>query len=122
MVALIGPLGAGKTVFVKGLAEGLGIDPAQVVIKTQSRAHAHPGAAPIWVQMVGDKKTGRLLGAQMVGREGAAHRINAPAVALHGQMTVFDYSQTDLSYAPPFGPTWDPTLTASNQLLKKVPT
>ncbi len=102
-------------------AAAAGFDPAQVLIKTRSRAHAHPGAAPIWVQMVGDKKTGRLLGAQMVGREGAAHRINAPAVALHGQMTVFDYSQTDLSYAPPFGPTWDPTLTAANQLLKKVP-
>jgi pyruvate/2-oxoglutarate dehydrogenase complex dihydrolipoamide dehydrogenase (E3) component len=101
-------------------AEAAGFDPAQVVIKTRSRAHAHPGASDIWVQMVGDKKTGRLLGAQMVGREGAAHRINAPAVALHARMTVGEYSQTDLSYAPPFGPTWDPTLTAANQLLKKV--
>jgi len=54
----------------------------------------------------------------LVGREGVAHRINAPAVALHARMTVEDFSQTDLSYAPPFGPTWDPCLTAANQLLK----
>ena len=70
--------------------------------------------------MIGDKKSGRLLGAQMVGKEGAAHRINAPAVALHGRMTVEQYGQTDLAYAPPFGPTWDPTLTAANQLLKNL--
>lgn len=101
-------------------AAAAGFDPAHVVIHARSRAHAHPGASTIWVQMVGDKKSGRLLGAQMVGREGAAHRINAPAVALHCRMTVADYSQSDLSYAPPFGPTWDPTLTAANQLLKKM--
>ena len=70
--------------------------------------------------MIGDRKSGRLLGAQMIGKEGVAHRINAPAVALHNQMTVQQYSQTDLAYAPPFGPTWDPTLTAANQLLKKL--
>jgi CoA-dependent NAD(P)H sulfur oxidoreductase len=97
-----------------------GFTPVEVVIKSRSRAHAHPGASIIHVQMVGDTKTGRLLGAQMVGREGVAHRINAPAVALHNRMTVEDYCQTDLSYAPPFGPTWDPTLTAANQLLKKM--
>jgi NADPH-dependent 2,4-dienoyl-CoA reductase/sulfur reductase-like enzyme len=97
-----------------------GFEPAEMVIKTRSRAHAHPGASFIYVQMIGDKKTGRLLGAQMVGKEGVAHRINAPAVALHNRMTVEDYCQTDLAYAPPFGPTWDPTLTAANQLLKKI--
>lgn len=97
-----------------------GFDPANVVIKTRSRAHAHPGASVIWVQMIGDKKTGRLLGAQMVGKEGAAHRINTPAVALHGRMTVEEFYQADLAYAPPFSPVWDPTLTAANQLLKKM--
>jgi NADPH-dependent 2,4-dienoyl-CoA reductase/sulfur reductase-like enzyme len=101
-------------------ARSHGFTPAEVVIKTRSRAHAHPGASFIHIQMVGDTKTGRLLGAQMVGKEGVAHRINAPAVALHNRMTVEDYCQTDLSYAPPFGPTWDPTLTAANQLLKKM--
>lgn len=101
-------------------AKKSGFEPAKIVIKTRSRAHAHPGASVIHVQMVGDKKTGRLLGVQMVGKEGVAHRINAPAVALHNQMTVAAYGQTDLAYAPPFGPTWDPTLTAANQLLKRI--
>ena len=72
------------------------------------------------IQMVADKSSGRILGAQMVGNESAAHRINAVAVALHSKMTVAEYTQCDLSYAPPFGPVWDPTLTAGNQLIKKL--
>ncbi len=97
-----------------------GFDPAEVVIKTRSRAHAHPGSTPIQVHLIGDKKSGRLLGAQMVGKEGVAHRINAVAVALHNRMTVERFSQTDLAYAPPFSPVWDPLLTAANQLLKRM--
>lgn len=99
-------------------ASEAGFDPAFVTIKTRSRAHAHPGSKTIHVQMVGDKKSGRLLGAFMVGEEGAAHRINAAAVALHNHMTVEAFSTTDLAYAPPFGPVWDPLLTAANQLIK----
>lgn len=101
-------------------AESAGFDPVDVSIKSSSRAHAHPGSGLIWVHMIGDKKSGRLLGAQMVGREGVAHRINAAAVALHAGMTVEAFSQSDLAYAPPFGPTWDPLLTASNQLKKRM--
>ncbi len=101
-------------------AESNEFDPVEVSIRSRSRAHAHPGALPIWVHMVGDKRSGRLLGVQMVGREGVAHRINAPAVALHARMTIETFSQTDLAYAPPFGPTWDPLLTATNQLKKRM--
>ena len=101
-------------------ASEAGFDPAGITIKSRSRAHAHPGADTIWVHMVGDRKTGRLLGAQMVGREGVAHRINAPAVALLANMSVEQFSQSDLAYAPPFGPVWDPLLTAANQLLKQL--
>jgi CoA-dependent NAD(P)H sulfur oxidoreductase len=97
-----------------------GFEPVSVTIKADSRAHAYPGATPIQVHLVGDKGSGRLLGAQMVGREGVAHRINAPAVALHARMTVEQFSQTDLSYAPPFGGTWDPLLVAAIQLLKAL--
>ncbi len=103
-----------------GEAAEAGFDPVENWIESRSRAHAQAGATGIWVNMVGDRKSGRLLGAQMVGREGAAHRINAPAVALHANMTVEQFYQTDLAYAPPFGPTWDPCLTAANQLMKKL--
>ncbi|SPD74659.1 Pyridine nucleotide-disulphide oxidoreductase dimerisation region [uncultured Desulfobacterium sp.] len=97
-----------------------GFEPVETVIESRSRAHAHPGSTTIYAQMVGDRRSGRLLGAQMVGCEGVAHRINAIAVALHQKMTVESFSQCDLAYAPPFSPVWDPTLTAANQLLKML--
>ncbi|MDY6824092.1 MAG: FAD-dependent oxidoreductase [Thermodesulfobacteriota bacterium] len=101
-------------------AEKAGFDPVSVAIKSRSRAHAHPGAVPLWVHLVGDKSSGRLLGAQMTGMEGAAHRINAPAVALCAGMPLDRFAQSDMAYAPPFSPVWDPMLTAANQLLKKI--
>lgn len=101
-------------------AEKAGFEPAETVIHSRSRAHAHPGSTTISVQMVGDRKSGRLLGVQMVGKEGVAHRVNAPAVALHAGMTVEQFGQSDLAYAPPFSPVWDPMLTAANQLLKEM--
>ena len=97
-----------------------GFDPVGVVIQSRSRAHAHPGSSTIYLHMIADRTTGRLLGTQMVGKEGVAHRINAIAVALHNHMTVEAFSQTDLAYAPPFSPTWDPLLTTANQLIKKL--
>ncbi|MFP4039196.1 MAG: FAD-dependent oxidoreductase [Desulfosudaceae bacterium] len=101
-------------------AEQAGFEPARVEIKSRSRAHAHPGAEDIHLSMVGDKSSGRLLGVQMVGREGVAHRVNAPAVALGARMTVADFAQSDLAYSPPFGPVWDPLLTGAGQLLKQL--
>ena len=97
-----------------------GFEAVEMMITSASRAHTYPGGSKLLVNMIADKASGRLLGAQMVGREGAAQRINAAAVALHNQMTVEHFSQTDLAYAPPFGPTWDPLLIAANQLLKKM--
>ncbi len=113
-------LEVGRTGLSVEEARKAGFAPAAVTIKAPSRAHAHPGATPIWVHMVADTKSGRLLGVQMVGREGVAHRIKAPAVALHARMTISDFGQTDLPYAPPFSPVWDPMLTAANQLQKKL--
>ncbi len=97
-----------------------GFDPVRNVVKTRSIAHGQPGSTPIFINMTADRKSGRLLGCQMVGRQGVAHRINAIAVALHARMTIEDFSQTDLAYAPPFGPVWDPLLTAANQVVKKL--
>jgi NADPH-dependent 2,4-dienoyl-CoA reductase/sulfur reductase-like enzyme len=101
-------------------AEKYGFEPVEMTIKGASRAHTYGDSHPLHVSAVADKKSGRLLGMQIVGREGAAHRINAPAVALHMGMTAAAYTQMDLAYAPPFGPTWDPTLIAANQLVKKI--
>jgi CoA-dependent NAD(P)H sulfur oxidoreductase len=101
-------------------ASRAGFDVVDEVIKSRSRAHGHPGNQDIYVHLTADKKSGKLLGGDLVGREGAAHRVDAVAVALHAGMTVEQFFQCDLAYAPPFSPVWDPLLTAANQLLKKM--
>ncbi|NLX19319.1 MAG: FAD-dependent oxidoreductase [Desulfobulbus sp.] len=101
-------------------AEKARFDPVSAVIRSRSRAGIYPGAQPIHVAMVGDRTSGRLLGVQITGTDQVAHRINAAAVALLAKMTVTEFYQNDLAYAPPFGPTWDPLLTAANQLIKKL--
>ena len=101
-------------------ARKAGFDAVETVTKSRSRAHAHPGSETIFVNLVAEKKTGKLLGGSMVGKDGVAHRIDAIVVALHAGMTVEDFFQCDMAYAPPFSPVWDPMLTAANQLLKEL--
>ncbi|MGO9565965.1 MAG: FAD-dependent oxidoreductase [Desulfomonilaceae bacterium] len=101
-------------------AKRAGFDVVDDVIKSRSRAHGHPGNQDIYVHLAADKKSGKLLGGDLVGKEGAAHRVDALAVALHAGMAVEEFFQCDLAYAPPFSPVWDPLLTAANQLLKKM--
>jgi NADPH-dependent 2,4-dienoyl-CoA reductase/sulfur reductase-like enzyme len=101
-------------------AKNEGFDPVAVTIRQSSRAHSYPGGVPVQVRLVADRETGLLLGAEIVGRKGAALRINPVAAALAAHMTVADLQSMDLVYAPPFAPVWDPVLVAANQLIKRV--
>lgn len=79
-----------------------------------SRAHYMPGHQPIHVKLVYEEESRRLLGGQLIGREGVAKRVDVIAAALHGGWTVDELAELDLSYAPPFAPVWDPILVAAN--------
>ncbi len=89
------------------------------VIEHNSRAHYYPGAAKIRVKLIADNSNKKLLGAQMVGREGVSKRIDIFATALSAKMTIDEIANLDLGYAPPFAPVYDPVLTAGSELLKK---
>ena len=84
-------------------------------VDSTTRAGYFPGAAPIRVKMIAEERSGRLLGAQIVGREGAAQRIDVLATAIWNEMTVEEVLSLDLSYAPPFAPVWDPVLIAARK-------
>jgi NADPH-dependent 2,4-dienoyl-CoA reductase/sulfur reductase-like enzyme len=89
-------------------------------VDATTRAGYYPGAQPIRVKVVAERGTGRLLGAQIVGREGAAKRIDVLATAIWNEMRVDDVTNLDLSYAPPFAPVWDPVLVATRQATAAV--
>jgi NADPH-dependent 2,4-dienoyl-CoA reductase/sulfur reductase-like enzyme len=94
-------------------AADAGIDVVATEVKDRTRAGYFPGAGPIWVKLVCEPGTGRLLGGQIVGVEGAAKRVDVLATALWNGMTVDDLQWLDLGYAPPVAPVTDPLLVAA---------
>ncbi len=99
-------------------AAGLGYEAVRVTSTT--RAGYFPGTGQIVVKMLAERRSGRLLGAQIVGVEGAAKRIDVVATALTAGMTVDQMTALDLSYAPPFAPVWDPILIAARKAVEAV--
>lgn len=95
-------------------ARAEGYDVQTVSATANSRAHYMPGHQPIHVKLVYEAGSRRLLGGQLVGREGVAKRVDTIAAALHQGWTVDELAELDLSYAPPFAPVWDPILVAAN--------
>jgi NADPH-dependent 2,4-dienoyl-CoA reductase/sulfur reductase-like enzyme len=98
----------------------VGYQHLSVTVDSSTRAGYYPGAATITVKLVVERGTGRLLGGQIVGREGAAKRIDALAVALWNRMSVEEIAMLDLGYAPPFSPVWDPVLIAARKAADAV--
>jgi NADPH-dependent 2,4-dienoyl-CoA reductase/sulfur reductase-like enzyme len=86
-------------------------------IDSTTRAGYFPGSGPIAVKMLVERGTGRILGAQVTGFEGAAKRIDVLATAMTAGMTAEDVVYLDLSYAPPFSPVWDPVQAAARLAL-----
>jgi NADPH-dependent 2,4-dienoyl-CoA reductase/sulfur reductase-like enzyme len=89
-------------------------------IDSKTRAGYFPGAQPIRTKLIVESRSGRLLGAQIIGREDAGKRIDALAVALWNEMNVSEMLNMDLSYAPPFAPVWDPVLIAARKAWERV--
>jgi NADPH-dependent 2,4-dienoyl-CoA reductase/sulfur reductase-like enzyme len=101
-------------------ARELGRDVLTATVETTTRAGYMPGARPMTVKLLCERADGRLLGAQIVGREGAAIRIDTCATALWAGMTVGDLLMSDLGYAPPFSSVWDPIQVAARALVSRT--
>lgn len=110
-------LGVGLTGLSESQARAEGFDAVSMHIEAPDKAR-YFRAHPCHVQLVADRRTGRLLGGAVVGEDNVAGRTNVIAAALHQQATVEDFSSFDLAYAPPFSTVWDPLLIAAQQLLK----
>ena len=80
--------------------------------RDNSHAHYYPGATPVMIKVIAEEGTGRLLGAQVLGRNGVDKRTDVLATAIAGKMSVFDLETLDLAYSPPFGSANDPVNTA----------
>jgi NADPH-dependent 2,4-dienoyl-CoA reductase/sulfur reductase-like enzyme len=109
----IGELEIARTGLSTGQAEAAGYDCRTETIEGTTRAGYFPGAEPIAVKLVSDRGSGELLGAQIVGGPGSGKRIDVMATAIWAGLTAEEFAGSDLSYAPPFSPVYDPVLVAA---------
>ncbi|MFD7923041.1 FAD-dependent oxidoreductase [Streptomyces sp. NPDC059740] len=109
-----------RTGLLEREAAEAGLRVVTATVESTSRAGYFPGSSPMHVKLLAEHRTGRLLGAQIVGREGAGKRVDIAAVALTAGMTVEGMTSLDLGYAPPFSPVWDPVLVAARKAAAAV--
>lgn len=106
------------TVAVTGLTEAEaareGIDVQSTTVSTLDHAVYYPNPRPINIKLVYDRKTARLLGGQIIGHEGVAHRIDILATAICGGFTLEELAEVDMCYAPPYKGVWEAVVVAAN--------
>ena len=92
-----------------------GVSPLSVGIETWDRKAYYPHAEKMRIRITGDQKTGKLLGAQIIGAYGTevSKRIDTVAAAIHNGMTMESLNDLDLSYTPPLSSPWDPVQMAA---------
>lgn len=99
---------AGMTGLSEKAAREAGFEVGVSVIHKDHHAGYFPGAKELSLELVYDRKTARLLGAQAFGHAGIDKRIDVLATALVGKLTVHDLAELDLAYAPPYSSANDP--------------
>lgn len=104
----------GRTGLSEKDAKQLAIDYTTVFIQANDHPRYYPNETPIWIKLICEKRTRRIIGAQAIGQKGVVLRIDVLAVAIHNNMSADELGMLDLCYAPPFAGVWDAIHIASN--------
>ncbi|MBK5265814.1 MAG: FAD-dependent oxidoreductase [Acidimicrobiia bacterium] len=96
-------------------AESAGIEAVTAITESTTMAGYWPESTDMTLKVTAERRTGRLLGAQIVGGRSAGKRIDTLATGIWNEMDGLAFSMMDLSYAPPFSGTWDPVLIAARR-------
>src|SRR3954452_10431485 len=104
-----------RTGLTESEAREAGFSHEAVSVESTTKAGYYPETRKMTTKLVFERRSGRLLGAQIVGQDGSAKRIDVLATALTAGMSVEQLTALDLSYAPPFSPVWDPVLIAARK-------
>jgi NADPH-dependent 2,4-dienoyl-CoA reductase/sulfur reductase-like enzyme len=110
----------GKTGLNKEEALSNGFEPVEKEIESITRSGYYPDNKPIWIKIVADRRSGRVLGSQIVGGEAVKERIDLIALALLLKADIRDLANYDACYVPPASPVWEPVNIAASQLVKKL--
>jgi NADPH-dependent 2,4-dienoyl-CoA reductase/sulfur reductase-like enzyme len=110
----------GRTGLSLAEADRYGFAAVEASVDGETRAGYLPERKKIRIKALAERGTGRMLGAQIVGQEGTAKRIDVLATAIQAGLTAEEVVELDLGYAPPFGPVWDPVHIVARRLAEQV--
>ncbi len=117
---VVGGLEIASTGYTLETAKSLGYEARAFFTKRDIKPHYMPDAEEISLGVIVESGSGKILGAQAVGKEGAAWRINLFALAIHGGMTLYDIMDTELAYNPPVSQMYDPVSQVAEIALKRL--
>jgi NADPH-dependent 2,4-dienoyl-CoA reductase/sulfur reductase-like enzyme len=108
-------LGVGKTGLSEREAQEAGFEVVGAAVEARDRAGYYPGAGKVFLKLIADRETGRLIGAESAG-SGADKLTDICATAIWGRLSYPDLVNLDLAYAPPYGPALSPVVQAATVL------
>ncbi|MEM0114908.1 MAG: FAD-dependent oxidoreductase [Fervidicoccaceae archaeon] len=108
----------GRTGLLAEEAEKYGFKPISKAVKVRTSAHYYPRGGQVFVKLIADEKSHRVLGAQIVGYDSAvAGYLDAVSIAVEREMTLEELYFSDLGYMPAVAPVWHPLVVAARVLL-----
>lgn len=113
-------LGVARTGLTSSEAAAARIPLVAARIETDDHASYYPGARKVWIKLIIDRESRRLIGAQAAGYGDVSKRIDVAATAISSGMTIDDVAQLDLAYSPPYSSLWDPLLVAAHAVIRRI--
>ncbi|AGT27672.1 CoA-disulfide reductase [Borrelia miyamotoi] len=107
-------LEAARTGLTEEAALKLGIKYQTVFIKDKNHTNYYPNQEDLYIKLIYNEKTKEIIGAQIIGKNGAAIRMHALSLAIYSRLTTKELGMMDFSYSPPFSKTWDALNVAGN--------
>jgi NADPH-dependent 2,4-dienoyl-CoA reductase/sulfur reductase-like enzyme len=89
-------------------------------IEALDRAAYYPDAGKIWLRLIVERESRKLVGAHGAGYGDVAKRIDVAAAAIAAGLRIEDVAQLDLAYSPPYGSLWDPLIIAAQSVMRKL--
>lgn len=120
VVKLLPELNAGRTGLTAAVAAAEGFDPVSVVCVTDDKAHYYPDSSFFATKLIADKKTGKLLGIQVIGQGSVDKMVDIAITGIAANFKIEDFNTLDYAYAPPFSTAIHPFVQACYILGNKI--
>ena len=113
-------ISAARTGLTEKEAKESGYNVESVIVPIEDKAHYYPGSGLIFIKLIADKNTEKVLGAQVFGKGNVDKQIDVVATAITFNAKISDLQNLDLAYAPPFSTAISPISHVANVLINKI--